>query len=395
MILKRFVFVFLLCALGMTAVYAQRGIKPAKSASQALLAPEEVSRLLQKRVGTSFEKARLALENVPPLVQISLDNNTPYQALSRPIKNPQKIYPQMANLLTTRQQWSDFVVASYNRRIVAQIPQETSMIQELQQHTPELYQRQQVLPADENNSVELLAQQIPPDTQYLLLGEAHLESIEKYVARLLPEIRDRNPGREIILLTEFLYEGAHSRLNWIFAKHDEVFASAEMEQIPFIGLSPRFIRQNQRVFLKGETSSKRLWESLEGLALRNQYWLEIIRQQRLQHPDALFIIYAGATHLSYNKPYSVAKSLMGDKTFTVFLFPQDLLDNEEKLLMGESTLANEIFPYEDLHDEHEMLLYASPYDYFSVTNGMQPHSLIKFNKPDAFTVGFDVRLFLK
>ena len=63
-------------------------------------------------------------------------------------------------------------------------------------------------------------------------------------------------------------------------------------------------------------------------------------------------------------------------------------------MLGQSTLVNAIFPYEDLHEEHELLLSASPYDYFSIINGVQPQPFITFDKPQALEVGFDARIFL-
>ncbi|MCQ2411066.1 MAG: hypothetical protein MJ053_06340 [Elusimicrobiaceae bacterium] len=377
---KKYFFLCVICALFTLTADAQQGIK---QAAQAALRSEQITRVLQKRVQLSFQKANALRDFYSPLVWKSLDAS-PYLSLSHPLKNPQKLYPQMNGLLTTRQQWSDYLIASNNRRVTLQLPQEKQRLNELQLRTPERFRQQQTFMQPAKQYMNLLAQQIPPDTQYLLLGETHVDFIADYVANLLPKIRDNNPGREIILFTEFLSEGTHKRMDWLLSKHVAVFATAEAEQIPFVGLEPTFVEKNKRVFLKDNSQNepRRVWESLEGLAIRNQHWLNVLYQQRQKHPEALFIVYAGAAHLAYNKPYSVAKALAGEKTFTAFLFTDDLLHNEQELVSGPS-------------EEHELLRYASPYDYFSLISSLEPSPFIKFNKPQALQVGFDTRLFLK
>lgn len=330
-----------------------------------------VSRVLTKRKNNTFQQAQQAQAHSPDIRQ-KIDD-VPYRALIPRVKKPQQVYPEMADFLSTRRQWKDYILANQNRRLVNELPREEQRFSQLTAQLFDLYQMQHEFSQPQQQYMKLLARQIPPDTQYLLLGEYHEEFIGEYVARLLPQLRNNNPNREIILLTEFLSDKAHQPLTWLLSPHLSVFSTAQAEQIPLIGLEAPFVTRNKQVtFLAGKDQpAQRLWASLEGMAIRNNYWLEIIRKQRQEHPDALFIIYAGAAHLAYNKPDSLGAALSGEKTFTALLLPENIFD-----------LSN------------NLLRYTSPYDYLCLRNDLPLRPFIRFEQTQARQVGFDARLVL-
>ncbi|MBR4591745.1 MAG: hypothetical protein IKO35_00875 [Elusimicrobiaceae bacterium] len=195
-----------------------------------------------------------------------------------------------------------------------------------------------------------LIEQIPADTQYLLLGEEHYyESIKSSVANTLALLRQQMPQREIILFTEFLpntyttsrgikipkntdpsikeFEKLHSEFttsDGITYMTKVVFQAEELE-IPIVGLEPTYVgytdgKFNARLYdLETETSFREsLWATPEGIRLRNRDWLRTIQNYRRRHPKALFVVYAGAGHLGYDMPYSVGEALVEKgKTFMV------------------------------------------------------------------------------
>ena len=186
-----------------------------------------------------------------------------------------------------------------------------------------------------------LAKQVPADTQYLLLGEVHMEGLQPYLADFIKHIRLRNPQREIILFTEFLPE----RLEWtdemgdtinlddekdrwtghMVMLNDLVFTAAQEEGMKLVGLERNEVCSyeiiNGKDLVGGVQQS--FWETVEGMRLRNMKWLEVIGEYRQVHPDSLFIIYAGSGHCEYYQPYSLGTALAGEHTFVATVEPLD------------------------------------------------------------------------
>ncbi len=63
-----------------------------------------------------------------------------------------------------------------------------------------------------------------------------------------------------------------------------------------------------------------VWASLEGVRLRNERWEKTLARYREQHPNALFIIYTGANHSLYNRPFTLA-NMPGEQPFVSVLYP--------------------------------------------------------------------------
>ena len=180
------------------------------------------------------------------------------------------------------------------------------------------------------------AQQVPVDTDTLFWGEEHTQWIPEQMIPMIDVLQERMKGREIIFLTEFLPKGHVLNLE----KDGSSLRSFQMELVPLwsaleeknisvIGLEPVFkagtIEQKgtRCEFYVNETcpkgrfsqSSKRstqnVWDTLEGMRIRNQQWLEEIQRQRAAHPDALFIIHAGFAHTSYLYPFAIVHEIPG------------------------------------------------------------------------------------
>ncbi len=331
------------------------------------------SLLLQNRLKVSFAKAQ-QIQQVRPL-EAELVASRPYTTLSKQIQQPQLLYPNMASFLTTPQQWTDYFLSNQNRRIQTETLRMERKLNDLTTHLFNLYSMRHRVLAEQDQYMRLLAQQIPADTQYLLLGESHHMLIRRYIADFLIQFRQQYPDKEIILLTEFLKEGPREESDWQFSeKHlAAVFNNARQLQIPVIGLEPPFVFENEKILLTGNNGylAQHIWESLEGMALRNRRWIETIRQQRQEHPQALFIIYAGGGHLSYHQPYSLTNELPEQGVFHALLLPYSMTRNEDGLS------------------------YISPYDHLIIEQDISPSRFIYFDKPQARAAGFDTRILLE
>ncbi|MBR4592022.1 MAG: hypothetical protein IKO35_02300, partial [Elusimicrobiaceae bacterium] len=203
------------------------------------------------------------------------------------------------------------------------------------------------VPAGEE--IPWLVEQIEPDTQYLLVGEEHgFREIQNAVGDLLVSLRRQMPEREIILFTEFWPEGL-STLEDDFYDENFVLTPAyikqvrrgsqytklissreELKELPIVGLEPSFVAEpgsSGRFVEKYNMSIEKfektgLWATLEGVRLRNRAWLQTIRTYRQKYPNALFVVYAGSGHLSYDMPYSlgIALSEKGKTFVTEFAY---------------------------------------------------------------------------
>ncbi len=379
---KKYILVFFVC-MGLLASSANAGPKPkwpCLRAKQPVISAhtQRLNALLQKRVMVSFQKAN-QLQGMLPTETILIDSY-PFTTLTRPLKNPEKLYPAMENFLTTDQQWSDYLLASQNRHFRTELFRAQRQLDSLRQNFEDLYQNHaHVLDPSYKNHLRLLAAQIPGNTRYLLIGEAHEPAIRHEVTKLLPKIRQKFPAREIVLLTEFLEEGPFIQEAWtLSADMEKLLKEAVSLDMNIIGLEPKFcFGGNEAVACKSPKGAKpagktqALWESLEGIALRNQYWMEIIKKAAQDHPDALFIIYAGIGHTAYDKPFSIGRTLASENTFVISLAPDNVLSDETDFLP--------VSPYDALTFEQELVI----------------HPFVKFDKPYAEQVGFDVRYFVE
>ena len=168
----------------------------------------------------------------------------------------------------------------------------------------------------EGKEAKWLASQIKPDTQYLLVGVEHNPNVTKMLTDFLGEIvrTGEYAGRQIFLFSQSYGEGFRQNppkdemVKELLEElvEDPVLFNAMVLNIPVIGLEPSFVRSGRNFWVLNRP---------EGMRLRHERWLQTIRLYRERYPDALFIVYAGAGHISYGKPYSLGDALAGEKTF--------------------------------------------------------------------------------
>lgn len=270
---------------------------------------KKMTQLLEQRAAQSYQQA-LQATSLPQLW------DKPCTRIAPALENPQQIYPHMERFLTTRQQWDNYILSSYNRRIQTYSTRLEQFLKQLTDRFYELYFAQHVVRVPQEQAMARLALQVPADTQYLLVGETHTDFIRDYVGQLISQLRATNPQREIILLTEFAQD---SPVKYLSERYAPVWDAAQAARIPIVGLEPEFVEYNQFVCARGSSGAFTFWATLEGIALRNRHWADIIARYRKQFPDALFIVHAGSGHLGYMEPYSLAKQFNGAHPFVVLL----------------------------------------------------------------------------
>ena len=192
--------------------------------------------------------------------------------------------------------------------------------------------------------LRFVVENLPSSVNTLFVGEVHrFPEIQEAMHRLLTLLREQQPDRQIILLTEFLpkdfvWEGnipanfkgfSDYAVAGFFNKNKlELWKYARELNIPSVGLEPiqsclsaelhpLFLLDNR--FTKREKIS--LNESLSGMKYRNKNFVGVLQSVREKFPDALFVVYTGSAHVEYNAFDSVSSHFKPEKTFVLDIFP--------------------------------------------------------------------------
>ena len=265
-------------------------------------------------------------------------------------------------------------------QIIKWFPKLEKIRREIENHITQFVAEREVHDVEIGGEMKWLASQINPDTKYLMLAEIHEAVIADQIKELLRILHDRDSQRPIVLFTEFLPEGQ----KWtpdtdekiVYADNLPLYQTAWNKDIPVVGLEiePQY-RNNGTVnerfqdgFSPEEGAS--LWETIEGVRLRNERWIKTLETYRAEYPDALFIIHAGTGHLEYSSPYSLGQYFAGPETLVVDVLPSMVVytpDGEYTTLTGQ-------------------------FDFW--TRGMFTRDrVLRFNSPHlAHLAGFDIRI---
>lgn len=357
--------------------YAQRGGKPHSPRQKVHTSPGKSRTYhLYKRTHETWQQANDKFHNF-----------TGYNAGMFPSKQisakiTQNPYPKHspAHILTDPDQITYYFLTKNNLEVRKWLPKLEHRQQFIVEHADELLALQAPVTHPVTQDAAWLAGQISPDTRYLLLGEWHKQpDVQTFEQNFINQLRAS--GREIVLFTEFIPDNG----SWTFAlEHDElayylpIWLNANAHHTPLFGLEPAYVHQNNTHFVIREETflfppalqqQQEVWATPEGMRLRNEHWLSILQERRQEYPDALFIILAGADHVSYDQPYSLGSLLPQEQTQCVLLPSHAYSD----------PVSGKNEPFLTLFD--------------ALTGERLSQRIIQFkNKPLARRVGFDIQL---
>ena len=186
-------------------------------------------------------------------------------------------------------------------------------------------------PAD---PLSFIVEQIPSTVHTLFIGETHLPvPVTTTVADLLTHLREKHPNQKIILFSEFLpqnfkwegkipdwYTQEFEKDNFIpgfSQRHIAMYERLRPLGVEIVGLEPmpaNIIPFPEFIFGKDKTN---IWASLTGVKYRNEQFMEVINQARKENPDAFFVVYTGAGHSGYRRPFSLATHFKPEEIFVV------------------------------------------------------------------------------
>ncbi len=386
-------------------VFAQRS-QTVRTFSQALnTKPAVISSQLQLRALRTYVQAS-ALERslahaYPASYPYTSRGASPLMIKKIPVQYAADFYPQMADILTTNTQLANYFTARNNREILKYAARQKQVFSKMYQSIPVLKQhKQSPLPPD---GMAYLAQLVPNDTNYLLLGEIHeTQAIQNYMVSFLSQLRTRFPQRKIFFFTEALPEKMKftdpeftkyfADASWL-QPYMNLFKKLESQQITVIGLEPEFL------FLTDDSSQlvhigklayirDNIWTSPEGIRLRNQRWKEILQTYKICYPDALFVVHGGFHHLAYTGAYSIgAFTKTQGNSFLIGFFPG-------YTSLKETGLLKNILKTEPWMKNYQLpqggFLPVSDFDF--ATQGTFAQPLLQFTPQEAAITGFDVQI---
>lgn len=293
----------------------------------SLITKMRISYQLEKRLERTYRQAKEAQARLPEHHHLVMGE--PIQEIFNTQKLTPDLYPQQT-FLTNPAQTGKYLAAHNNRLLLQEIHRMETVWAKIDENLP-LLQKEAADTPQPQNPVAWLADIVPQQTTRLFIGEAHgHKEIHQAVSQFVRQIRMRQPHREIILFTEFLPENFKwngretvQKIDLIYAKYFDIWDQVAEEQIDIIGLElPAAVDdccEVRYLNAKGNLRKQTVWASLEGVRLRNERWKKTLARYREQHPNALFIIYTGADHSMYNRPFTLATS--GEHTFVSILYP--------------------------------------------------------------------------
>ncbi len=366
--------------LGWRASATQAGVQgPAK------LATINVSHQLDRRMATTFAQAYRAQAQLPANRRMIMGEPVAQVFKSGELK-PHELYPEQT-FLKNSTQTGKYLAARNNRLLLQEIRRMQTLWQQIDDNLPRLHSEAAHTPQPEDPAL-YLADSMPPQTTQFFIGEAHgYPEIHQVVSQVVQHLRAKQPAREMFLFTEFLPEN----FQWTGGRpgialvpeylHSffPVWNQIRQAGVSVIGLelpnavddmcTVRYAQAN------GAISKQSVWATLEGVRLRNERWQKTLARYRAQHPDALFIIYTGADHSLYNRPFTLATP--DEHTFVSALYPNKYPRwVSSGRLTGTTQVTPMRGPLERLVDQLDF-----------------QRDVVKWQSPDLVTLsGFDVRI---
>lgn len=246
---------------------------------------------------------------------------------------------------------------------------------------------------------------------FVYVGELHENPMmQEELLSILQTLQRHYPNRNIYLATEYVWDAADiskgetSALAIVRNKQelldligkrlyvDFFFLHKALKMgIPVVGLEPyvaltKEAAENAGVPLEKAGSYRRILAGSEaGMEMRNQKWVEYIRQIKAQDPNALVVVHAGAQHLSYHNVSSVANKLNG-KAFSVMLLDFRRKETNPILAMLEDKISL-WREFSEAHNGKYVLSFKEP----NPQQGLTSSQLDEFKR----SIGADMVVFLQ
>ena len=234
-----------------------------------------------------------------------------------------RLYPEMKKLSPKEREL--YLLIRHNLQVHRWLPKLAEQNDVIVQNQEVIDALKKAVKVPESKKIAWAAAQVPPDTQNLLVGDFEQLNRAGILRQLLTAIRENQPDRKIVLITpvkEMLAAnpiGSAQLLSSLVAQHILPYdlLHLPLEQNPVLESDDSHLR------IIGH-SEEPLWASYEAIRLNNRYCLQQIEELRANLPDALFVIADRAFLVDKLAPYSLGRSLNGQKNFVALFQPLQL-----------------------------------------------------------------------
>lgn len=194
--------------------------------------------------------------------------------------------------------------------------------------------RNELATVSSGRAIKELAKRLSRE-KLVFIGEQHYdEDIQYAVGKLVLALKAQNPGRRVVVFTEFLdlypeVETACARpesaqpLETYYRRAEKnmrrVAKLPKDEMFYAPALFNKWLRRAVEIYPLEDAAQIELLDyaasgdftNVLSVAMRNKFWARVIdtkiKEVRQENPDALFVVYAGVGHTSWVEPYSLPK----------------------------------------------------------------------------------------
>lgn len=212
----------------------------------------------------------------------------------------------------------DAWAARSNRLLAAQRIVQERNLRHLEEHKKEVLASMALV---EQKSPSLYVPRMG-DKQNIFLGEDyHLVPAIKQVQVIIKDFRQRYPDKKIVLFTQFLPDSGLTPAESFpsggnYEEYFLAFASLKARGVDIVGLEEP---GTQGHWYEKNGFLVRGADTAYGRYVRHMHWAKRIKAWREKYPQAIFFIYTGAEHCSYNMPHALPQMVGGESSYVALL----------------------------------------------------------------------------
>lgn len=367
----------------------------------------QLEQVLQHRLQRSFEEAELVQDKYGWNLSEHFPSASPQWIRTLTDQGELKvenIYPYAPDYLT-EDLLLEYMLTKHNMEIRKWYPIISARNVRLYNSFATLYRAAKPAMHPAAEDMAWLAGQVSKQTQYLVVGNVNVKNWEKYTLRLMQQLRRQHPDRKIILLDQY---GAVDSVLWTMLDGQRKTGEDLLNIVTDVAESSilksdmdirRFedpLEDGILVIQNGDGAIP-FENTLEGLRITSQAYMNQVAQVRAENPDALIVLSVNHMLADYSVPYSLGGKLYGPNTFVTHLSINPMEGGQGETLFDEvispAESANLAGVETDLHLTEDTPL-LTDMRVLQFNNGVLPAQDGLPATPINRAVGFDARIFV-
>lgn len=232
------------------------------------------------------------------------------------------IYPHAPTYLT-EDSLLDYMLAKQNMEARKWYPKMYAQYQRFYDMYDLLVSSVQPITHPASQDMAWLAGQASGKTKYLILGNINVKNWENYTLRMMQTLRRQYPGRQIILMDQYgaidtvlwtMFDGPGKTGEDLLNIVTDVTESSVLKEDMDVRRLENPLDAGLLV-MRTQESNLPFENTLEGLRITSQAYMQQINRVRTENPDALIVLSVNRMLADYSVPYSLGSQLYGPQTF--------------------------------------------------------------------------------